>query len=607
MPPYDPNDPEEVEKDLRVEREAHEALVGDNGRPCYPIELGFRVFDDPGQYKDLLEYWQAWESGAYQDTERWIFFRQLERWKQFRQFQQKNRRYFVSHSSFPEFQQQVLERRRRHGLDSDIQLLEDQNKQSKLDDWMEYQDYELRKHERLEKDFKEAQALLAFRRQALAEAGISAFEEIQELEFVSYYSLAVQCSGEEGKAEEEEKLAERKLRLAERRLKAAGSDDLGESFERATWVELFLKEVQAKQMRLDELQRVAEDAKRELEPYSQWFQGRQIEWAELRLADPEQGERMIRLECESAEFQELVKKRKELAKKEYEASSKRYGAKKELEFAEEVYKAARLDSLEETVERAALIKVAQEEVQSAQAQFDQAKESREKIELKGKVISALSSIPLTRGKITRHNVLLEWIEQQRREIAGGRADIEKVSGRCQSKGPSLRVLRNYPTIEASRLNKPLKANGRKRKQSKVRSVLSPADPAKISKASSKRRSPRQRISVLCDTSQAAEKMTTDSTAPEFRSKQAFKVKDAMPPSLRPIHPSRVCKPGGKRPAGLRRDSTKLPPTRLKGENNLGRLSSQPTRRKAMQQSANVSLRRSTRITKQPERFRPGYT
>ncbi len=203
-------------------------------------------------------------------------------------------------------------------------------------------------------------------------------------------------------------------------------------------------------------------------------------------------------------------------------------------------------------------------------------------------------------------MLLEWIEQQRREIAGGRVDIEKAGGRCQSKGPSLRVLRNHPTIEASRLNKPRKANGRKRKQS-VGSVLSPADPAKVSKASSKRRSPRQKMSVLCDTSQAAEKMTTDSTTPKSRSRPAFKIKDAMPASLRPIHPSRVGKPGGKRPTGLRRDSTKLPPTRLKGENNLGRLSSQPTGRKAMQQSANASLRRSTRITKQPERFRPGYT
>ena len=52
-----------------------------------------------------------------------------------------------------------------------------------------------------------------------------------------------------------------------------------------------------------------------------------------------------------------MKKLKELEKKEYEASSKRYRIEEEVEFAEEGYKAARLDNFGEIVERAALIKV----------------------------------------------------------------------------------------------------------------------------------------------------------------------------------------------------------------------------------------------------------
>jgi len=36
-----------------------------------------------------------------------------------------------------------------------VHLLEEQDKQSKLDDWMEYQDYELLEYERLEKDLEE--------------------------------------------------------------------------------------------------------------------------------------------------------------------------------------------------------------------------------------------------------------------------------------------------------------------------------------------------------------------------------------------------------------------------------------------------------------------
>lgn len=53
------------------------------------------------------------------------------------------------------------------GLNGDVQLLEDRDKQNKLDDWMEHQDYELREYDRLEKNLKKAQARLASKRQKL--------------------------------------------------------------------------------------------------------------------------------------------------------------------------------------------------------------------------------------------------------------------------------------------------------------------------------------------------------------------------------------------------------------------------------------------------------
>lgn len=80
----------------------------------------------------------------------------------------------------------------------------------------------------------------------------SAFEGVQEIEFASYYSLIIECNKEEARAEEKEKLAERKLRSAEKGSKAAGSDDLGESVERATCVKLFPKEVEFAQMQSTE-------------------------------------------------------------------------------------------------------------------------------------------------------------------------------------------------------------------------------------------------------------------------------------------------------------------------------------------------------------------
>ncbi len=163
----------------------------------------------------------------------------------------------------------------------------------------------------------------------------------------------------------------------------------------------------------------------------------------------------------------------------------------------------------------------QEELRSAQIQFEEARESTEKIELKGKVLSALSSIPLTRGKMKRHNVLLEWIEQQRREIAASCAPTQKKGGQGGPKRASPRALRNRPATAASRTNKPPKANGHIRKQSTTRSILSPVDPAKVSKRHGKRRSPRRKMSVPCGALQSAGKTTTDPSTPESRSKQAL--------------------------------------------------------------------------------------
>ncbi|KAL8744021.1 MAG: hypothetical protein Q9190_003689 [Brigantiaea leucoxantha] len=244
-------------------------------------------------------------------------------------------------------------------------------------------------------------------------------------------------------------------------------------------------------------------------------------------------------------------------------------AEKEVKFVEEMYDAARLDNPGETVKRSALIQMAQREVKSAHTQVEQAKELLEKIKLKGKISSLLSLISLLRRNIKRHEVLLEWIERQRQEIAGGGADIKKEGGQSQSKVSS-RVLRNRPTTEAPGLNKSPKKNVRQRKQSAARSILSPVDPAKVS---SKKRSSGRKLSALCDSPQAATQMTIDSTAPEPRSKRASTVEGAMPASLHSTHSSGVGKPG----------------------------------RKVVQQSGDASLRRSTRISKQPERFRPGYT
>ena len=77
VPLFDPDDLKQVKEDLRVERKAYKALINDNSQLYYLIKLGFKVFHNLRQYKNIFEYWQG-ESGVNQETKQWIYFLQLE-------------------------------------------------------------------------------------------------------------------------------------------------------------------------------------------------------------------------------------------------------------------------------------------------------------------------------------------------------------------------------------------------------------------------------------------------------------------------------------------------------------------------------------------------
>jgi len=75
---------------------------------------------------------------------------------------------------------------------------------------------------------------LTFRRQALTKTDISTLKDIQKLEFVSYYNLAIECDREKAKAKNKKKLTERNLKLTEKRLKIVESKNLKKMIEKAT-------------------------------------------------------------------------------------------------------------------------------------------------------------------------------------------------------------------------------------------------------------------------------------------------------------------------------------------------------------------------------------
>ncbi|KAL9025960.1 MAG: hypothetical protein Q9196_005303, partial [Gyalolechia fulgens] len=556
--PYDPN-PWEPDDPEGEERRAHEALIKDNGRPCYPIELGFDIFDNPGQYKEILEYWQEDDS-----SDKRVFLSQLRDWENIRQKQRDIRRYYIRRKRFHEYQEFVLERRRRHGLDGDPQLYENVAEQSKVDDWMEYQHYKLGGYEGLEQKLEKYRGGLASDRKALVELGYSAFEEFEGLEFGKYYCMALEWSEKEGKAKQKERLAERKLRMAKKRLEAAQLEELGDRVEQDRWIGWFTKEVESQRTQLDELQHLADEARGD-----------------------------VKLETDSAEYRPRSDKMMELETRAYRARHAYFCMGEEVELAEELLEAARTEDLPPTVERAALIRRTQKEVRFAEFHVEEEKESTKVLELKRRVLSDLHALQSVKGQMKQRNVLLDWIERQRRELAGDSDSMGRGSGARWSTGVSSGAHRSPRATEASSVDHPAKKRARPRK-----SILGPVNPAKVSKASRRRRSPDPKISASSNTSQMARKMMIDRDTPELRVPQVSYMRNATPSSLRPIHSSRVSKPGGKWRRGQRNDGTKASTT------GKSRTTLRPsTGGKSARPSVDMPLRRSKRMPKQPERFR----
>ncbi|KAL9028026.1 MAG: hypothetical protein Q9180_007237, partial [Flavoplaca navasiana] len=458
-------------------------------------------------YKELLEYWKIDKSSAKQ-----VFLAQLSDWKNFRRNQQRNRRYYVPRNKFHEYREILLERRRRHGLDGDPQLHKEVVEQSKLDDWMEYQHYKLGEYESMEKRLEKYQKELASERKALAESAYSAFEQIEGLEFGNYYGMAIEWSAKEGKAEEKEEIAGRKLRMAKKRFEAAQMEELGERVERDRWIGWFTKEVKLQRTRLDRLQDLADETRRDVKPYNQWWDAKRTEWEEKGWDGfTEEGHRLIELETSSAEFRARFDKMMELDQRAGKARRAHFTAGREVEFAEELLEAARTEDLGQTVERAALIRRTQKEMRFAEFHVEEEQESLKVLDLKRRVLDDLHSIQSVKGKMKRHSVLLDWVERQRQELAGNSANTGERSGPRRSIRVSSRAHLSPCTTEASSVDHPAKKRARPQKPSTAKSILSPVYPAKVTKTTKHKGKGRRRTNVPRDTSQAAEKMNVDSS------------------------------------------------------------------------------------------------
>ena len=152
-PPPDP------EIDSRLEHDARTVLESDGCPPYYPYDSSYCLEKySPERYEGINLYWDTYPCG-----EGGVLCTQLQDWRRFRNVQERNRRYYTR--NFDRFIHTARERRRRHHLVHDFRLLPNPKEQTRLETWIEFQNYHLHYQEELErKAEKEAQKLLTVER-----------------------------------------------------------------------------------------------------------------------------------------------------------------------------------------------------------------------------------------------------------------------------------------------------------------------------------------------------------------------------------------------------------------------------------------------------------
>lgn len=176
-----------AKKSRSMEDDARAALEKDGCLPCYPLDLEFPLKDVPEIYRGIISYWLS-----LPQTGDVVLCAQLLDWEEFRNSQTEVRRRI----DFDDFAKQVRDRCRRHKLNDDVCLHPDPRQQTPLENWVEFQDYHLRVHEKLEKRRNHQKGLAENPKHANEAAGLQQVLEAAE-EQVGKHRILLQWISQE--------------------------------------------------------------------------------------------------------------------------------------------------------------------------------------------------------------------------------------------------------------------------------------------------------------------------------------------------------------------------------------------------------------------------
>ncbi|KAI0183232.1 hypothetical protein EV127DRAFT_447591 [Xylaria flabelliformis] len=138
-----------------MEAQARQDLIDDDCPPCYPSHLEIPVRNPPPEYQAIVSYWRSLEG-----TGDVVLCAQRSDWRRFRDHQTWQRRRY-GERKFHRYVARATERRQRYGMPGHVRFLFERERQSQLETWTEYQDYQLIRHEALERERDECRPLFS--------------------------------------------------------------------------------------------------------------------------------------------------------------------------------------------------------------------------------------------------------------------------------------------------------------------------------------------------------------------------------------------------------------------------------------------------------------
>ena len=187
-PPYD--EEEYYRYHLKEQTEYYNTLVNEGGRPSHPVHLGQGILKHPGEYREILSYWQHGDSHDWK-----VFESQMGNWRHFRRWQHKNRKGGRFHKYVEGVKQGLAE----HGVMRPFNMEEDPERQDKLTTWIEYLDFEYWWYDKDMRFVKRHQARYDEAWKKLVESRVLRPFETEEV--ICDIASAFQRAGEEDRAE----------------------------------------------------------------------------------------------------------------------------------------------------------------------------------------------------------------------------------------------------------------------------------------------------------------------------------------------------------------------------------------------------------------------